>query len=273
MLLIIEALLLILAALGQNYRAADEGQIFPLDMVPNSVDDQYKGCTEKMANLVRTKYLKKELSNSDTFRNAWETGLKNVSQNFRSTLKKDHKVAIWVYTDPQSKIYVKFNNDTRNDKQNYTVETYKWYSLHFLLTDAIQILKKKQHKQKNTCFKTFRGTNVKFNGHVFTDIRFGSFTSSSIYYRRAQSFGNVSCFEIYTCEGANITKYSRTPYEGEVLIPPYEMFNVIAVKKKAVQPNLLCETVFVLNSTGIRSDLNCALCKKPTKTIKYYGLH
>ncbi|ROL53030.1 hypothetical protein DPX16_7972 [Anabarilius grahami] len=60
MLLIIEALLLILAALGEDHRAAAR-QIFPLDMALNSVDDQYYGCREKMANLVKTKYLKKEI--------------------------------------------------------------------------------------------------------------------------------------------------------------------------------------------------------------------
>ncbi|XP_058620092.1 NAD(P)(+)--arginine ADP-ribosyltransferase 2-like [Onychostoma macrolepis] len=272
MLLIIEALLLILAALGQDHGDAVEGQIFPLDMAPNSVDDQYKGCRKKMVNLVKTKYLKKELSNSDDFRNAWERGEKNVTHKFVnifSKLTKQHKIAIWVYTDPKSKIYVKFNNDTRNGKQNYKDNTYKWYSLHFLLTDAIQILKKKQ----NRCFNTFRGTNVTFNGQVFTGIRFGSFTSSSNNSNVAKTFKTVSCFEIYTCEGADITKYSRLRHEAEVLIPPYEMFNVTDVKNRTDQPDLWCDTVFMLNSTGTRSDLNCALFKKPTKTIKYYGVH
>ncbi|CAM4334506.1 unnamed protein product [Leuciscus chuanchicus] len=40
MLLIIEALLLILAALGQDHSAAAAGQICPLDMALDSVDDQ-----------------------------------------------------------------------------------------------------------------------------------------------------------------------------------------------------------------------------------------
>ncbi|KAK2916857.1 hypothetical protein Q8A67_001231 [Cirrhinus molitorella] len=66
MLLTIEALLLISAALGQDHRAAVEGQISPLDMAPNSVDDQYEGCTEKMRNLVETKYLEKEISQPET---------------------------------------------------------------------------------------------------------------------------------------------------------------------------------------------------------------
>ncbi|XP_016378118.1 NAD(P)(+)--arginine ADP-ribosyltransferase 1-like [Sinocyclocheilus rhinocerous] len=272
MLLIIEALLLSLAALGQDHRAAAARKIYPLDMALNSVDDQYKGCREKMSNHVRTNYLKKELNNSTDFRNAWKHAEKNVTRNWNifRKLKKEHKIAIWVYTDPNSKIYVQFNNDTRNGKKNYTVMTYKWYSLYFLLTDAIQILK----KQQNKCYYTYRGTNVKFNEHDFTGIRFGSFTSSSVFPGRAHSFGNVSCFEIRTCEGANITKYSRVPYEGEVLIPPYETFNVTAVKTKTDQKNLKCQTVFMLNSTGIKSDLNCALFKKPSKTIsKYYDMH
>ncbi len=246
----------------QDHRDAVEGQIFPLDMAPHSVDDQFKGCREKMRKRVKTTYLKQELSNSDDFRNAWETGKNKVNHTFvniLSNLKKKHKIAIWVYTDPESKIYVKFNSDTRNGKETYKDYKYKWYSLHFLLTDAIQILKKKQKK----CFQTFRGTNVKLNGQVFTDIRFGSFTSSSdSKYIAKTFFGNVSCFEIRTCEGANITKYSSLRYESEVLIPPYEMFKVTDIKTKG-QEGAWCDTVFMLNSAGTRSDLNCALFKKP----------
>ncbi|ROL51119.1 Ecto-ADP-ribosyltransferase 4 [Anabarilius grahami] len=147
MLLIIEALLLILAALGQDHRAAAvEGQIFPLDMAPDSIDDQYMGCREKMAKLVETKLL-----------------------------------------------------------------------------------------------------NTKF-------------------------FGKVSCFEIYTCEGADVAKYSKLPHEKEVLIPPYEKFKVTHVKTKEEQKDLWCDTVFTLKSSGIRSDLNCALFKKPSKTKTKYNV-
>uniref|UniRef100_A0A8C1UEW4 NAD(P)(+)--arginine ADP-ribosyltransferase n=1 Tax=Cyprinus carpio TaxID=7962 RepID=A0A8C1UEW4_CYPCA len=264
MLLIIEALLLIFAALGQDHRAAVDGQIFPLDMALNSVDDQYEGCNWKMKFCVWAKYLKKELNNSPDFRNAWKNAEKNDTRSW-NIFRRFRKIAIWVYTDPISRIYVQFNNDTRNGKTHYTVMTYKWYSLYFLLTDEIQILK----KQQNKCYKTYRGTNVTFNGRAFTSIRFGSFTSSSVSAGRAYSFGNVSCFEIYTCEGADISKYSRVPYEGEVLIPPYETFNVTAVKNRTDEPNLRCQTVFELNSTGIKSDLNCALFKKPPKTKKF----
>ncbi|RXN24163.1 ecto-ADP-ribosyltransferase 5-like protein [Labeo rohita] len=294
MLLIIEALLLILAALGQNYRAADEGQIFPLDMVPNSVDDQYKGCTEKMANLdhtaaveglkldmalnsvddqykgctgkmaklVKTKYLKKELDNTDDFKKdhraaaaventfpldmapnsvddqykgcenemedkvenyyleqersasaefnkAWQEGEENAKKA-EGSLTQNHSIAIYVYTNKDSTVYSNFTSATRTDKQKYEEGAFKWYSLHFLLTEAIQTLKKTQ----NRCYVTYRGTNVKFDVQS-KEVRLSSFSSSSLDRKVIQGFGNVSCFEIYTCEGADLTKYSKYPEEKE----------------------------------------------------------
>ncbi|KTF78801.1 hypothetical protein cypCar_00047026 [Cyprinus carpio] len=270
MLLIIEALLLISAALGQDHRAAVEGQIFPLDMANNSVDDQYKGCTEKMAALVKTKYLKQEMSNNKSdFADAWKLAEKKYKPP-GDNLTKNHSIAIYVYTNSGFEVYKEFNEADRKDKKRYKNKTYKWYSLHFLLTDAIQILKKTQKK----CYTTYRGTNLKFIQNFRNrKVRFGSFTSSSINRNITKFFGNVSCFEIHTCEGAEVSKYSKLPHEKEVLIPPYEMFKVTAVKTKG-QRGAWCDTVFTLKSSGERSDLNCALFKKPFKTItKYYAEH
>ncbi|KAL1278827.1 hypothetical protein QQF64_025500 [Cirrhinus molitorella] len=84
MLLIIETLLLILAALGQDHRAAVEGQIFPLDMAPNSVDDQYDGCTRKMADLVETEFL-----SDDTFElHSVQVELEAVEKQIRQLLER-----------------------------------------------------------------------------------------------------------------------------------------------------------------------------------------
>ncbi len=46
-----------------------------------------------------------------------------------------------------------------------------------------------------------------------------------------------------------MAKYSKLPHEKEVLIPPYEKFKVIAVKKIG-QKDLWCENVFTLKSSG-----------------------
>ncbi|KAF4115657.1 NAD(P)(+)--arginine ADP-ribosyltransferase 2-like [Onychostoma macrolepis] len=263
MLLIIEALLLILAALGQDHRAAAAFEnILPLDMALNSVDDQYEGCREKMANLVETTYLKKEINNSTDFKIAWKKGKDFFKTQKYKDLTKNNLIAIYVYSD--SNVFKHFNPDTRNGKKKYKQMRYKWYSLHFLLTEAIQILNKTQ----NQCYYTYRGTKAVFDKHVLNkEVRFGQFASSSLVRKKAQRFGNISCFEIYTCEGANVSKYSKLPHEKEVLIPPYETFKVTAVKKSKGQKDLWCDTVYVLKSSGNRSDLNCALFKKPTKTI------
>uniref|UniRef100_A0A8C1LQC1 NAD(P)(+)--arginine ADP-ribosyltransferase n=1 Tax=Cyprinus carpio TaxID=7962 RepID=A0A8C1LQC1_CYPCA len=145
------------------------------------------------------------------------------------TLTKNNSIAIYVYTNINSNVYTYFNKAVRIGKQHYTDQTFKWYSLHFLLTDAINKLTKTQ----NECKTTYRGTTVEFytNFDVQSkEIRMSSFPSSSFDRKVIQGFGNVSCFEIYTCEGANLTKYSKHLNEKEVLIPPYETFNVTAVK-------------------------------------------
>ncbi|ROL42414.1 NAD(P)(+)--arginine ADP-ribosyltransferase 2 [Anabarilius grahami] len=250
MLLIIEALLF-LAALRQDHRAAAEETVYPLDMAPDSVDDRYYGCEKIMADLVNKKYLAMEKNNSPNFKAAWIIADKKTSKlNIFSKLSTQHKIAIKVCADDN--VRSEFSHDTRTGRQSYKDNTYKWYSLHFLLTEAIQILKKKENK----CFDTFRGTNDKFD-YQSGEVGFGSFASSSLNRERAKRFGRVSCFEIHTCEGAEVTKYSRYPDEKEVLIPPYEKFNVV-VKTKTDDPNLWCETVYILKNSGIRNELNCA---------------
>ncbi|XP_043090263.1 NAD(P)(+)--arginine ADP-ribosyltransferase 2-like [Puntigrus tetrazona] len=258
--MIVEALLLILAALGREHRAFKE--TLPLDMAPYSVDDQYKGCAKKMAKLVETKYLEKEIDNSGDFKIAWKKGNEFVRTPNDKHLTKNHLIAIYVYSD--TNIYKPFNHDTRRAKKLYEKRKYKWYSLHFLLTDAIQILKKTQ----NSCYDTYRGTKAEFDKKLLNKtVRFGQFTSSSRDQEIARRFGKVSCFEIYTCKGAYVAEYSKLPREEEVLIPPYETFNVADVKTRETQNNLWCDTVYVLKSSGERSDLNCALFEKPIKNV------
>ncbi len=238
----------------QVHSAPTAESIFPLDMAPNSVDDQYRYCRNRMAKLVETTLLPAELRNSEEFNKAWQKGKLN-SMAPKDKLSKNHLIAIYVYTDY---LYAQFNMADRNDRKKYIDRTHKWYSLHFLLTEAIQIL----NSQKSKCHLTYRGVNRKFNTNVLnTEVRFGSFTSSSFNKKVSQSFSNKSCFEIKTCYGAVLTKYSKFPGEEELLIPPYEKFKVIEVKTKSTHKYIECETVFVLKSSGVRSYLNCALFK------------
>ncbi len=236
--------------------AAVSEQIVPLDMALNSVDDQFKGCKGKMADLVKTKYLRKEMKNSAKFKHYWQKS-KNVVMFPKHNLTRNHLIAIRVYTGVY--IYRKLNDATRYGRKQYKNKAFNWTLLHFLLTEAIQILK----KQQNKCYLTYRGTRAKFDKHVLNkEVRFGSFASSSLNPKIAQGFGTKSCFEIKTCESAELTKYSQNPFIKEVLIPPYEKFRVTAVRTKQKYPNLWCDTVFTLESSGRKSFMNCALFKK-----------
>ncbi|XP_048036399.1 T-cell ecto-ADP-ribosyltransferase 1-like [Megalobrama amblycephala] len=268
MLLIIEALLLISSALGRDHR--DDDKIYILDKALNSVDDQYDGCRKNMKKDVETKYLENELNTSPDFKKAWNRGKASVKPPY-DILSENHEIAIFVYSDDvHSEIYKDFNSDSRIGKERYRNKNYKWYSLYFLLTEAIQILKSKT-EQKNKCLSTYRGTDVKFKENVLnTEVRFGSFVSSSSSRESAQNFGRKSCFEIETCEGADVTKYSAFPNEEEVLIPPYEMFKVTKVRTRKDDKNLWCETVFTLKKNKKMSNLNCAVAQKD-KSLNLYS--
>ncbi|XP_056609529.1 ecto-ADP-ribosyltransferase 4-like [Triplophysa dalaica] len=253
MMLITAALILIItcdAALGRDHEVPVKGI---LDMALNSVDDQYDGCSKNMSDLVKTKYLHEEISvNKSGFGKAWRDG-EEKNPGPRDDLTRNNCIAISVYTG--SKVHNEFINAVRIGKQAYKKQTFKWYSLHFFLTEAMQSLKKTQKK----CKVTYRGTRDSFEQRTFLkkEIRFGSFASSSLNKNEAKRFGNLSCFEIYTCHGADVTKYSEHRREKEVLIPPYEKFIVTAIRTG--QNGDWCKTVYTLKSSGIQSNLNCAV--------------
>ncbi|XP_051987629.1 NAD(P)(+)--arginine ADP-ribosyltransferase 2-like isoform X2 [Xyrauchen texanus] len=236
--------------LGQGNRMAVKEQIYPLDMANKSVDDKYDDCRKETSDLVYTSLLKNEIDENPTYKDAWEEG-KTYAKTPADNLTMNHSIAIYVYT--ARKVYADFNNAGRSGKHNYKRRLYKWRSLQFLLTEVIQILNETQ----NQCHLTYRRTKVEFDKDVLNkEVRFGSFTSSSLNETAIKNFGNVSCFEIETCEGAYVANYSAHAEEEEVLIPPYEKFNVTDIKN-----NSWCKTVYVLKSLGTKSDLNCIVAK------------
>ncbi|XP_073712854.1 NAD(P)(+)--arginine ADP-ribosyltransferase 2-like [Misgurnus anguillicaudatus] len=227
-------------------------------MAKNSVDDQYNGCAADMNNLVEKEdYLNKEIkANISGFGDAWSKSENKTKGKKLEPLKtKKHLIAIYVYTGIKGDLYKEFNQDVRTGIEKYKTNKFSWYTLYFWLTRAIQTLKQTQKR----CISTYRRTNVTFVVKN-KEIRFGSFASSSLKRDVGHTFGNESCFEIKTCHGANVTDYSWHPDQKEVLIPPYETFEVTNIRKG--KKDDWCKTVFVLNSTGIKSNLNCKLCKK-----------
>ncbi|XP_053274944.1 ecto-ADP-ribosyltransferase 4 [Pleuronectes platessa] len=239
----------------RNVASRDAIQSIPLNLAEDSVDDMYLGCNARMAQIVNKKYFKKE--NNGTFADVWKKANKCAIDKFRNKDKKDealtknHTRAICAYTANVLEFYQTFNAAVRTSRKQYGT-TFPFHFLHFWLTSAVQIL------GKNTdCKTTYRRTKRVFSGKVGQIIRFGSFSSSSAVPDQ-KIFGNKTCFEIKTCLGACLKNYSTLPDEEEVLIPPYERFKIIMKIKKNIPGNLRdCENVYILESAGVLSNLNC----------------
>ncbi|KAM4595269.1 erythroblast NAD(P)(+)--arginine ADP-ribosyltransferase-like [Fundulus diaphanus] len=237
-----------------------DDQSFPLDMAENSVDDMYSTCAAKMEAMVKDTYFKEEIKNNP-FKNVWKNAEKCANKKLKErqtgdeALTKDHMQAICVYTDGgRADFYKIFNEAVRIKRKEYG-SSFPFHSLHFWLTRAIQIL------NKNNCTTTFRRTKSKFTGKVNQEIRFGTFTSTSNL-SDLENFGHTTCFKVRTCHAAYLKNYPKLgDKEQEVLIPPYEKFQIISKSKSGKQLSD-CENVYVLNSTGVQSNVDCEMVEK-----------
>ncbi|XP_059184767.1 ecto-ADP-ribosyltransferase 5-like [Centropristis striata] len=281
MLLVLAAVLLTDGVSAANTVNSGVKRYLPLNLALKSVDDMYDGCKDKMDEAVKG-YLQNQLGQ---FRSQWDWAMNQEQQEpassslkkqeaasssslkkeeaGSSSLKKEEAAAILVYT---SSLYVDFNNAVRSQKSQYK-KSFQYHTLHFYLTSAIQALRSHRlsflRPGDDGCLSVFRRTDRDFRRDVVNkNVRFGSFASSSLDTSQV-SFGDSSCFEVVTCLGADISMFSMFPQEREVLIPPYEVFKVVQIKKRSQQPDLPCEVVYTLSSTKKPvSKLNCALFKK-----------
>ncbi|XP_047673275.1 T-cell ecto-ADP-ribosyltransferase 2-like isoform X3 [Tachysurus fulvidraco] len=214
-----------------------------LDMASDSVDDQFIDCTEETDKLIN-KVLKNELNTNEDFKKIWNK-YPDINDHITRIIK--------VYTDPWG-FHSKFNDAVSSGK-NYYPKTFNYTAFHFLLTRAVQM-----YKVEN-CVNVFRRTHVSFKRpKINATMRFGRFASTSGNKTMNKIFGTKSCFQINTCFGANISEFSVKPEEDEVLVPPFEMFNITKITDK--QNHMNCEVLYTLKSAKTFSNMNCELLKK-----------
>lgn len=217
---------------------------YTLDFYEDSIDDKFFECKEDMENLVLKKY-SKELKEK-AYGDAWKKEENNIKKDDK-ILSRNELQAIRVYTENKNGVYSVFNGAVRKGKNVYGT-LFEFHMLYFLLTSAVQKLKA---HDKHDCYTTYRRNPAKFD--VKDKGRLGSFASSSLKSDQTK-YGTETCFKIETCYGAKILEYSAHPDEEEVLIPPYEVFEIKEGKELKD-----CKTVFVLKSNGTLSNLNCKL--------------
>lgn len=221
----------------------------PLSLSPDSVDDMYYGCSQKMLIKVKRHYLPqstREGLHSTYTKLCAIKAMKN--KDIYDPLSWNHFRALCAYTAGS---YDSLNRAVRTGKATYKT-SFQFHSLHFFLSDAIRLLKLNQRR----CYTTYRRSRLLFTGKAGQMIRFGSFASSSLD-KDLRQFGRKTCFEIHTCFGAYLKSYSEFDSdEDEVLIPPYEMFRIVSVDMSG-ENDLHCDVFYRLETAGVYSTLNC----------------
>ncbi|XP_032090679.1 erythroblast NAD(P)(+)--arginine ADP-ribosyltransferase-like [Thamnophis elegans] len=202
------------------------GQVFclqkiALDVAKNSLDDLYKGCIPlRELKMKKPGYIplpKKYIA-------TWKMAISHVEKLGYSVgnFNRMYATAIMAYTIGDH-LYRDFNTAAK--------------------------------KTVPGCYEVFRG----IKGVCFTVsdkvVRFGQFSSSSLLKKVSQGFVEDTFFSIKTCYGVPISQFSLRPYQKEIVIPSYEMFNVISHKKTL-------KGVFIrLESKGVFNHFICEVLK------------
>ncbi|NWW97263.1 NARE ribosyltransferase, partial [Rhynochetos jubatus] len=229
-----------------------------LDMASTAFDDQYEGCgrmmEEELEELNHT-----EFANNSVYAAAWTQAAKEWrSRQGREprplALRPEQAIALLAYTLPGS-LYETFNAAVREagrSRREY-LANFHFKALHFLLTQALRTL---QDSQPHRCHHVYRGVGkIRFATQHGQLVRFGSFTSTSLRNEITVSFGRDTTFSVETCHGIPIGDFSHFPREEEVLIPPFEKFEVT---------NVTCDggsSLIQLRSRGTFSNYNCEWVK------------
>uniref|UniRef100_A0A3B5LXT0 NAD(P)(+)--arginine ADP-ribosyltransferase n=1 Tax=Xiphophorus couchianus TaxID=32473 RepID=A0A3B5LXT0_9TELE len=179
-------------------------------------EDKFAGCRTEVEVLNDEAMEQKWHTCSANFSKAWSKAEQNLKEPLENYMEKIHSLALYMFTDVVLKPGNKNSEPAeRTPKQRATFEPISLYS-------------------------SLSELNISTG-----QVRFSTFILGSDEW---DFNGNVSCFEIYSCFGANITKYSVLKGNNQVVIPPYEVFTVTDVQKQTSS----CEITYKLTS-----NLNC----------------
>ncbi|XP_055779866.1 T-cell ecto-ADP-ribosyltransferase 2-like [Salvelinus fontinalis] len=252
-------ILILVAALSHRVTQAKV-----MDMVPNAVDDQYTHCREQMLKkVVEGGLLEEELKGSTEYSSAWQA--KPCTKLIPGGVKK-HTDALVAYGHGGNGFRKIFNQAVETQGGNVTVYNgnFRFKSLHFLLMDAMRLLK------TENCKTVFRGSSKEYEAQVGSEVRFGRFTSTKAKRSDVEEAASDSgiLFNITSCTVVNMDEYSCFPESIDQLISPAEVFRVAEVNNVRNKDHEYREIVLTSSRTHtIDSIRDCYLFpRSPTST-------
>ncbi|XP_072894597.1 ecto-ADP-ribosyltransferase 5-like [Hemitrygon akajei] len=196
-----------------------------LGMQENSAS--YIFTQSKASDQLAIDYLEVERKRNSILNEVWECALKGM-RDIRPPygLRREHLLAVYAYTDSKcNNFYSVFNAAVRMNGTNDSVYAAKFpfKSVHYLLSVALARLREIAGREPDT---TYRGMSRPVILPKEPKMRFGHFASSSLDKSIAKKYGEQTFLEINSRLGVAIHEYSRIPEEKEVLIPPFEEFEI-----------------------------------------------
>ncbi|KAL8191395.1 UNVERIFIED_CONTAM: hypothetical protein K2H54_073385 [Gekko kuhli] len=235
-------------------------------MANTSFDDQYLGCVDQMEEKLGA------LNQTEAYLNTWKEAAAKWNETKASVsvpegFKAEYAIAALAYTQKTYSWPILFNRDvkTGGESEDYYLKYFRDKAFHFFLTRALQVLRANSSAECHDTYSHLK--NFHFMAKPGQKARFGYFASSSLNRTEATVSWEDTFFTIRTCYGASIREFSFHPEEEEVVIPPFEVFQVASFSTK---PNGIYIT---LVSAGMLSNYNCVYIKDTLTDAGLSHLH
>ncbi|XP_064560449.1 erythroblast NAD(P)(+)--arginine ADP-ribosyltransferase-like [Zonotrichia leucophrys gambelii] len=239
------AQILALLAMAMSTMTVD---VIPLDMAPDSFDDQYQGCGPAMK-VALPALNRSEFQQNEEFAVVWVKAAAEWQSRGppESPLSTDQATAIMAFTMTDPRTFNDVVHVVGRSRQEYR-DNFHLKTLHFLLTDALATLR---DAQKGQCREAFlKVCDTRFKTQPGETIRFGHFMPVFLSKQIGECPGETM-LEVHTCHGVEIQFFSEHPEPEIVLIPPFETFKVTQYTREGDK------TQIQLQSTGTYSKYNC----------------
>ncbi|XP_037119264.1 T-cell ecto-ADP-ribosyltransferase 1 isoform X2 [Syngnathus acus] len=193
-----------------------------LDMAPNAVDLLYEGCRDDtMEKLIRSDVLQQELSQDVGFSTAWSDKCSMLLPGGT----KEHTSALLAFINGNHAFKKAFDDavETMGVNASTYEEHFHYKSLHFLLTDAMSLVRQKR------CKNVYRVSETEYKVEKGVRVRFGRFTTVQTDLSIKEDVDGGVYFNITTCFYISLEGFCKLT-EDVAILSPTEEFTVEDVK-------------------------------------------